>query len=196
MAFYDNESDYEDTDYDACTILIDKRNGLKIEHIPDALLDESECRPKVSDYVEVHRPAKVTKVVTPVKKEDEPVIPALVRPKSNPWCRVSTVDYAPTPQPTPVKQPVSIAKVSQPHVERDVCTTGTKFCNFVTRKLVNGVPQFTSNCTKSNCKFAHNMNDYHPLPCKYQAKCMNGQTCKFFHDKVESVLDYCKRTMN
>jgi len=70
----------------------------------------------------------------------------------------------------------------------------TRLCQFV-KFDAKGIDVLENKCKNSSCNFAHSMNDYNPPVCIYQASCKNGNTCKFFHNKVETKDGYYLRSI-
>ena len=77
----------------------------------------------------------------------------------------------------------------------------TRSCQFVKFEIVvdqSGVKSVVvveNKCKNGACNFAHTIDVYNPPGCIYQDSCKNGKdTCKFFHSKNESKVDYYIRS--
>lgn len=53
--------------------------------------------------------------------------------------------------------------------------------------------KFASNCRRSNCMFAHTLNEFSPLICRFKDGCKFGKTCRYFHPGSETKEFYISR---
>lgn len=67
---------------------------------------------------------------------------------------------------------------------------GSKACSFVIKR--DGV--FVNNCTRCECNYAHNLDEYNPPSCGFGLACRRGD-CHFRHPN-ETVVAWMKRTKN